>query len=226
MKSRLLFVCAAAPFAAPVIAAQSAQPTVAESKQAHSSVSVLVDPQLNDGRLVVKIAAQNKSGAAVPFGPASISVAKPNGEQIALLPLGRLIEDVRVAAGMSAPGGTQQAPTAGAYAAPNISSSAAGRPDVSNYTGGSGIAGDEIIRRSNQQRARTKPSISKEQAEAQIATLRQAILQDSTLQPGQVAAGQIVSDKLSFKKGEDRTLHLRIRIAGDEHGFTIAAPAS
>jgi hypothetical protein len=222
MKWRLLLVSSAILFGVPVVAAQPA-PTVAESKHAHSSVSVLVDPQLNDGRLVVKIAAQNKSTTPVPFGPSSISVSKPNGEQIALLPLARLIGDVRLAAGMSDQGATQQAPTAGAYAAPSVSVGSGGRPDVSGYTGGSGIAGDEIIRR-NQQRARTRPSISEEQAEEQIATLKQAILQDTTLQPGQVAAGQIVSEKLTFRKGEDRTLHLRIRIAGDEHGFTIAAP--
>jgi hypothetical protein len=30
---------------------------------------------------------------------------------------------------------------------------------------------------------------------------------------------------VKFKKGENRMLYLRVRIAGDEHSFTIAAPA-
>jgi hypothetical protein len=34
-----------------------------------------------------------------------------------------------------------------------------------------------------------------------------------------------VSQKLKLKTGEDRTLHLIVTIAGDTHGFTIAAPA-
>jgi hypothetical protein len=224
MKSRVLIISVAFLIAAPGLASQPATSAVAESKQAHSTVSVLVDPQLNDGRLVVKVAAQNKSGAPVPFGPGSISVSKPNGEQIAQLPLARLIDDVRVAAGISARGGSVQAPTAGAYATPNIIAGSGGRPDVSTYTGGAGIAGNEVISRSNQRAPKSKPSISKEQAEAQTTMLRQAILQESTVPPGQVAAGQIVSQKLTFRKGEDRTLHLRIRIAGDEHAFTILAP--
>jgi hypothetical protein len=225
MKSRLLLLSAALLFATPGLSAPPAQPSVAESKQAHSSVSVLVDPQLNDGRLVVKVAAQNKSGAAVPFGPSSISVAKPSGEAIALMPLQSLINDVQVAAGMATESPSTGSPTQGAYAAPQMTVRD-GKVDVTGYTGGSALSGDEYVRRSNQQRPKTKPTISKQQAEAQIAALRQAILQDTTLQPGQVAAGQVVSQKLVFKKGEDRTLHLRIRIAGDEHGFTIAAPAS
>ena len=225
MNSRLLLVSAALSFAAPVFAAPSAQPSAAESKQAHSTVSVLVDPQLNDGRLVVKVAAQNKSGAAVPFGPASISIAKPSGEVIALIPLQSLIHDVQIAAGMATEAPAARSPTQGAYASPQMTMRD-GKVDVTGYTGGAAVGGDEYIRRSNQQAPKTKPSISKQQAEAQIATLRQAILQDTTLQPGQVAAGQVVSQKLTFRKGEDRTLHLRIRIAGDEHGFTIAAPAS
>jgi hypothetical protein len=46
------------------------------------------------------------------------------------------------------------------------------------------------------------------------------------IQPGQIRVGQIVSQKLKFKKGEDRTLYLKIRIAGDEHSFTVAAPSN
>jgi hypothetical protein len=209
--------------AQPLAAAEPAAPPVAESSQAHSSVSVLVDPKLDDGRLVIKIAAQNRTSAPVPFGPASISIAKPNGEVVALIPLQRLLDDVRVAAGMKSK--ALPTPTAGAYAAPQMGIDATGRVDVSGYTGSSAVGGDEVIRRSNQKQPKSKASISEAQAQVQIATLRQAILQDLTVQPGQVAAAQIVSEKLKFKKGEDRTLHLRIRIASDEHGFTIEAPS-
>ena len=46
--------------------------------------------------------------------------------------------------------------------------------------------------------------------------LKHAILQDQTIAPGQIAVGQIVSEKLKFKKDEDRTLHLVVQIAGDD----------
>jgi hypothetical protein len=202
-------------------AAQPAPPAAAESKQAHSNVSVLVEPQLNDGRLVVRIAAKNLGSTPVPFGPSNVSIAKPSGQAIALYPLGSLVDDVRMAAGM-APETPATAPTQGAYASPQMNVHD-GRPDVSNYTGGAAVAGDEYIRRNRQVR-RGKPTISEAEAQSQIAALRQAILQDGSVAPGQITAGQVVSERLRFKKGEDRTLHLRVRFAGDEHGFTIEAP--
>ncbi len=162
------------------LAAEPAAPAVAESKLDHSSASVMVEPKLDDGRLVLKIAVQNRTSAGIAFGPASISIAKPSGEAIGLVPLQRLIDDVRIAAGDVPEKSPSDAMTAGAYA-----------------------SSDDALRSSE---AGT------------------TINQDSVVQPGQVAAGQLVSEKLKFKKGEDRTLYLRISIAGDEHGFTIAAP--
>ena len=94
--------------------------------------------------------------------------------------------------------------------------------DVTGFTGGSTLGGDEYVRQSN--RRKSKPTISSVEAEAQIAALKQVILQDLTLQPGQIAAGQVVTEQLKFGKEEDRTLHLRIRVGGDQHDFTIQAP--
>ena len=220
---RTFLLCAAILLTSPAAAAPAA-PAIAESKLSHSSVSVAVDPQLNDGRVVIRIATKNATTAPVAFGPSSVSVAKPTGEAIALSSLQKLIDDVRVAAGMPAEAAPGQALTAGAYAAPQIQVDGAGHPDVSGYTGGSAVAPGAIVSRTKQPSPKSKPSISRAAAEAQIAVLKQAILQDTTIQPGQIAVGQIVSEKLKFKKGEDRTLHLRVTIAGDEHGFTIAAP--
>src|SRR5438093_11411830 len=112
MKWMLLF-CAAIVSASPVAAAE---PQVAESKQAHSSVSVMVEPQLNDGRLVIKVAAKNGTAAPVPFGPGSVSITKAAGTPIALSSLKQLIKDVRIAAGMPVEGAPGGAPTSGAYA--------------------------------------------------------------------------------------------------------------
>jgi hypothetical protein len=220
MKWVLLF-CASIASASFVAAAE---PQVAESKLAHSSVSVAVEPQLNDGRLVIKIAAMNGTAAPVSFGPGAISITTVAGQPIALSPLPKLINDVRAAAGMKPEFVPHQTATAGAYAAPQMQVNSAGQADVSNYTGGSAIGSDEIIRQSNTPSRRSKPSIDRKTADAQIAGLRQAILQDTTIAPGQIAVGQVVSEKLELKKSEDRTLHLKVRIAGDEHGFTIAAP--
>lgn len=199
-----------------------AQSTV-ESRLPASSASVLVEPQLNDGRLVLRIAVKNLGRAPIAFGPSSISIAKPSGEAIAIYPLASLINDVRMAAGM-APATATTAPTQGAYAAPQQNVRDGGRVDVTGFTGGQAVGGDEYIRRSKSS-SKTRPSIGKAEAEAQITALRQAVLQDQMLQANQIAAGQVVSEQLKFRKGEERTIQLRIRVGGDEHGFTIAAPA-
>src|SRR3954451_16702714 len=214
--------CASIALASPVTAAE---PQVAESKLAHSSVSVAVEPQLNDGRLVIKVAAKNGTAAPVPFGPGAISISTVAGQPIALSSLQKLINDVRVAAGMKPQAAPLGAPTAGAYGAPQMQGNSAGQADVTNYTGGSAIGSDEYVRQSNRPSPGSKPSIDRKTAETQIAALNQAILQDGVIQPGQIAIGQVVSEKLKFKKGEDRTLHLRVRLADDEHGFTLVAPS-
>ncbi len=220
---RMLALCAAFLLASPAIAAPDS-PAVATSRQPHSNVSLLVEPQLNDGRLVLKVAAQNSTGASVPFGPTSVSISKPSGEAIALSSLQQLTNDVRAAAGMTVEAAPPPAPVAGGYAAPQMQVDSAGHPDVSNFTGGSTVGADEMVRQANRVARKSKPTIDRQTAQAQIAALQQALLQDTTVQPGRVAAGEVVSQKLKFNKGEDRTLHLRVRIAGDEHAFTIAAP--
>jgi hypothetical protein len=145
---RLVLLCAAMVLTSPAAAAP-ANPVVADSKLAHSSVSVVVDPQLNDGRLVIKIAAKNGTTAPIPFGPSSISITKLTGEAIALNSLQQLVDDVRLAAGMATETVPGQAPTPGAYAAAQTQVDSAGHPDVSGYTGGSGIAANEIVRRTS-----------------------------------------------------------------------------
>src|SRR5437667_8704379 len=114
MKSMLLF-CAPTLLAVPVIAAPPAA-EIADSKQAQSVVSVAVEPQLNDGRLVIKLAAKNNSAAPVPFGPGSISISTVAGQPIALSPLQKLVNDVRMAAGMKTEARPGEAPTSNAYA--------------------------------------------------------------------------------------------------------------
>jgi hypothetical protein len=222
MKMSVSLLCSALlAAAAPAFPSPAAAQATAESKLQQSSVSLMVEPQLNDGRLVIKLAAKNLGAAPAPFGPANVSITKPNGTAIAIYPLSSLIEDVRLAAGLPA---AKAAPTHGAYAAPQQTTRDGGQLDLTGFTGGSAVGGDEYVRRSRSSR-KVKPTISESEAQQQINVLKQAILQDSTLAPGQVAAGQVVSEQLKFAKKEDRTLHVRVRVAGEEHGFTIMAPA-
>ena len=224
MKRQLLFLASATMAVAAVAAgaaAQTSAPATADSVQPGSSVSLAVEPALSDGRLVLKIAAKNSGAAPVQFGPSSVQISRPSGEAIGLYPLQALVNDVRMAAGLEYQEPAGGRATEGAYSAPQLGVRD-GRVDPTGYTGGARIGQEELLRRLP--RRSTEPTISKEEAEKQIAVLKSGILQDTTVAPGQIAAGQLVTQKLDFKKGEDRTLHVRVRIGGDEHGFTIAAP--
>lgn len=218
MKIQLLFAAAALAISTPAFAQTPAASAVAESKAAHSTVSLLVEPKLDDGRLVLKLAAQNKTSAAVPFGPAAVTIAKVSGQPIALMTLPQLTNDVRMAAGMKP---DAAAPTANTYATQGMATDPTGHLDVSNFNGSMGISQGQIVRDTT----RSKPTITKAQAEQQITALKQAILQDSSVPPGQIAVGELVSAPLKLAPGEDRTLHVWVKIGGDEHTFTIAAPA-
>lgn len=220
MSSKPLMAAAALGLAVPVQAAAQ-EAAVAESTQPNSAVSVLVEPQLSDGRLILKVAAKNSSSSPVQFGPSNVQISKPNGDPIGIYPLEALVNDVRAAAGMDfeeAPGGR---PAESTYSAPQLGMRD-GRVDPTGYTGGARIGQEEFLRQ--MPRRSGKPTISEKEAEQQITALNAAILRESTVAPGQVVAGQLVSQTLDFAKNSDRTLHVRVRIAGDEHSYTVAAP--
>lgn len=221
MKIRFLLVSTALAFAVPSAGQVPAAQNAADSKADHSTVSLAAEPKLDDGRLVIKLAAENRTTAPVPFGPANVTVAKLNGQPIALMSLQQLSNDIRLAAGMKP---EITAPNANTYATQSMTTDAMGHLDVSNYHGSMGISGSQIVRDTGRDAAVSKPTITKAEANQQIAALKQAILQDSSVGPGQIAVGELVSAPLKLAKGEDRTLHVWVKIAGDEHTFTIAAP--
>jgi hypothetical protein len=213
-----LLLAAAAIVSAPAVAEAPAAGPVAESKADHSTVSLEVEPKLDDGRVVLKLAAQNRTAAPIAFGPADVTIARLNGQPVPLMSLQQLTNDVRLAAGMKP---DVAAPTSNTYATQAMTTDSTGHLDVSNFHGSMGISGGQIVRDTSH----NKPSISRAQAQQQIDGLKQAILQDSTMAPGQIAVGELVSAPLKLAAGEDRTLHVWVKIAGDEHSFTIAAPA-
>lgn len=188
------------------------------STQAATAVSVSADPQLSDGRLVLRIAAQNRTSAPLAFGPANIRVTLA-GKPVALIPLDRLIADVRIAAGLAQESDVTL-DNAGSQAAPPILTNNSGQKDVSGYTGNMGASSAAPIRV-----RRTKKVAPAEvaAAEAQIAGLKAGILTDRSIAPGEIAAGQVVTEKL--RRGRDRAVELSITIGGETHSFKFDAPA-
>ena len=190
------------------------------SKLANSTVSVAVEPQLNDGRLVIKVAAKNGSSAPVAFGPGSIAISTVAGQPIALSSLQKLINDVRMAAGMAGGAPPGDAPTQGAYAMRQQpgAQDGSGRMDVTGYTGGSAIAPSETVRWS-------KHSLDRKTADAQIAA-SQACDPAGPNDRSRADCGR-PNRQSETKIRQRRRPHTAPRSAnrGDTHPFTIGAPS-
>ena len=209
----LLLASAAVPLAAAAL--QDIHAGITSTKTA-SAVSVSAEPALSDGRLVLRIAAQNRTREPIAFGPASVRIASAGGETIAVRPLAALIQDVRAAAGM---GGAE--PTVAAQqSAPAMNTSFTGQKDVSGFTGG--MTSGSVAQPAGK---RTRKSADTAAADAQIAALRAGILADTNIAPGQVAAGQLVTEKIKFRNKRERGLVVTVTVAGEEHSFAFDAPA-
>lgn len=200
--------------AAPPALAQDA-PAPIVSNGPVSNVSFSADAKLSDGRLVVRLAAQNLGTAPVSFGPANVRVTLA-GKPVALVPLARLIDDVRVANGLPAEGSATNVEMV-RQAAPPVMTNNSGQKDVTGFTGGTATTAAAPV---NTRRAvRVKPEAAAA-AEAQIAGLKAAILTDRSIAPREVAAGQLVTEKLKLK-GKDRTVVVTVAIGDDTHSFTL-----
>lgn len=215
MTPRTLFLsmllASAIPAAAP---AQEITAGITSTKAA-GAVSISADPALSDGRLVLRVAAQNRTKAPVAFGPASVRIATASGEVIAIRPLAALIAETRAAAGMEASGSVS-----GFSENPAMLSNNSGQKDVTGFTGGmnAGVA---------QAGSRRKPKPADvAAAEQQISALKAGILADGVIAPGQLAAGQLVTEKIRFRNKRERGLVVMVTLAGEEHRFTFDAPSS
>lgn len=209
----LLLASASVPLAAAAL--QDIHAGITSTKTA-SAVSLSAEPALSDGRLVLRIAAQNRTREPIAFGPASVRIATAGGETIAVRPLAALIRDVRVAAGME----DATATVAAQQSAPAMNTSFTGQKDVSGFTGG--MASGSVAQPAGK---RTRKSADTAEAEKQIAALQAGILADTNIAPGQVAAGQLVSEKIKFRNKRDRGLVVTVTVAGEAHSFTFDAPA-
>ncbi|KRC78223.1 hypothetical protein [Sphingomonas sp. Root241] len=206
----LLLASAAAPLAAAML--QDITAGITSTKTA-SAVSISADPALSDGRLVLRVAAQNRTRAPVPFGPASVRITTAAGESVAIRPLAALIAEVRSAAGMEESGSVS------VVAAPAIMTNNSGQKDVSGYTGGMG----NVVAQGTHKRKPRPADVAA--AEKQIAALKAGILADATIAPGQLAAGQLVTEKIRFPGKRERGLVVTVSLAGEEHSFRFDAPA-
>lgn len=177
------------------------------SHRSMGDVHLIVDPALNDRRLVLKIIVLNLSGVSQTFGPDAVTVAAGD-TRIALASRDTIISELSGTANT----GDE---TAQAHAAASLPTNSAGQRDVTSFTGtmGGGIAGvpASSIDRS-QRRANT----------AAMAALDAVLLKPMTIRPNGADGGQVMTDKLKRSKTPD--VVVTVSFAGEVHKFAIKTP--
>lgn len=181
-------------------------------------VSVMSDPALSGGQLILKVVAKNRTQTPSSFGPANVTLLTAAGTPVKLITLDQLVAQTKAAAAGSVASGSRNM---GGHDGPIMTRDSAGRPDVTGYTGGNqNMAGVDI----NQVRSRTKAVDQDPKVQQQIASLNAAILHDVTIAPAAVAGGQLVTEKLKFGRKEVHELRLVVEFNGERHEFNFAAP--
>jgi hypothetical protein len=184
------------------------------STKDHGLIKVVVDPTLADGRLVFKVVAFNRDRIPAGFGPDSIKVFTAAGQPIPLMSLEQLVNEAR-----GSP--SSRAVDVFGSSAPLVGRDQAGRPDVSNYTGGGNSMGSTISTREQSPGAAGKEDPKVRQ---QVADLQAAILKPLMIGPASAAGGQVVTQKIRFGRKEEHALRLLVEFNSEQHEFNFTAP--
>jgi len=207
--------------APPALAQQPAAPPLVTgdataglvSRQAIGEVHVVADPVLANGRLVLRIVVLNRGKAPAEFGPASVSIALPDGAAVPLVPREALLAEQ----GGVAPGNATEDISQG-HAGAALPITPSGQTDVSGFTGGMGTTLGGVpqgtIERSQR---RTDPKTV-----AAVAALDGVLLKPMTLKPGAADGGQVVTTRL--KRGKTASVIVTIAFGGETHRFDVAVP--
>jgi hypothetical protein len=191
------------------------------STKDHGVVSVMSDPTLADGRLVLKVVVMNRTQTTASFGPEDVKVFTAAGTPVKLMSLDQLVQEATAAAGGEADT-VVHGPIV--HSGPIMGHDASGRPDVSGYTGGNDrMNGMDVTQTRTASRKAVKDDPKLQQ---QIASLNAAVLHNLTIAPAAAAGGQIVTEKLKFARKEAHDLHLVVEFNGEQHVFDFAAPPS
>ena len=211
-----MFAIVTAVAATAVWAATPAGAPMTSTKTA-GQISIVPEPKLVNGELILKVVALNSAQKPATFGPEDIQVSTADGKTVPIMSVDALIAQVKASArGDQGGSGYNSSYTSGPAATFNKS----GQPDVHNFTGSSAPIGSEI---NPEAPVRTGPA-DNPALEQQIANLKAGILQDVTIAPGDVQGGEIVTERIRFHWREKHTLRIAVHFNGEEHDFELPAP--
>lgn len=182
-------------------------------------ISIVPQPKLVNGKLILKVVALNESQKAAAFGPEDVTITTAGGKTVPLMSLDALIAqvkaDARSGSGSSGSYNSSYAP------GPSTTYNQYGQPDVHNFTGNSQPLSGQI---NSEAPVSTHTDAASAEVLQRIASLKAGILQDVTIAPGGVKGGEIVTQPIRFHWREKRTLRIAVRFNGEQHEFELPAP--
>ena len=193
------------------------------STKDHGIISIMSDPTLSSGRLVLKVVAFNRDHTLATFGPQDIQVFTAAGQPVALMTLDQLVQEAKGGAG-SADQGSSQSYNAQNYTGPVQTYLANGQPDTSHYTGGAHNVGSITASSSPRRASDSKKAENDPKVQEQIAALNAAILHPVNVDSAGTGGGQIVTEKIKFGSNEERTLKVVVDFNSEKHEFSFPAP--
>jgi hypothetical protein len=220
--SRLIVAALLLGSAAWVLAADAGSPLT--STKDHGVVSLQPDSALSDGRLMIKVVAFNRNREVASFGSEDVQITTAAGKPVVLIPLDQLIAEARGAEPAERSRTFNHNPSA--YSGPTLSRNDAGEPNVDSYTGSQAPVGGVVSSHTDTGSGSTARKSGKVDpaVEQQVVALQAAILHPMTIPAGSAAGGQIVTEKLRFKRKDDRTLRVVVAFNGEQHEFSVPAP--
>ncbi|MGH8265548.1 MAG: hypothetical protein ACRETU_06015 [Steroidobacterales bacterium] len=201
-------------------------PTATEgltSRMEHGVVTLVANPELMNGRVILKIVAFNGSSDPAKFSGEDIHIFTSAGKPVQLVSLDRLIEERRLAAAQPAPMTTSHDPAN--YSHPEVRHSGVGGSGAMEVNGITGASNPTNGVMSPYTRSNSAPEADNLKLQAEIANLKAAILHPLSIAPAQAEGGQIVTEKPRFARKDARALRVVVNFNGDEHAFDFTLPA-
>jgi hypothetical protein len=179
-------------------------------------VSIMTDPVLTDGRLILKVVAHNPTSEPLHLSGSDVHVFTAAGKAVSILSLDDLIAEVK------GPGSESTVVHESSnYSRPQTSTTRTGELDVTGITGGSDVVGRAVAERSS---SGANAPANDPAVQQQVDALRAGILQTVTVEPGKATGGQLVTGKIKFARKEEKVLRVVVEFNGEQHEFNFEAP--
>lgn len=224
----LLAALSAALAATTTLRADPAPIAVGELKATHDRgvVSIVPDPALANGRLLIRVVAFNRGAAPAPLSDSAVHISTAGGKPVALVTVDQLIKELMAAQrGNASNNATMTAPQQDSFSqnTNSVMRDSTGNVVEGNYGGASGGV-NGVSSYASRTAADAAPKLLDADTQKQVAALKAGVLQTLTIAPGAAAGAQIVTEKLKFGRKDERSLKLAIDFNGEQYEFVVPVP--